>query len=372
MEAILGARIKHEEWTRQIVRDRLATTLHTHGVTPEHVIELITTQDAPRHLPAHLKEIISSQLDVDRMDYLCRDAHFSGVAVGQIDVHYLVRCLRVIRHGSQQTLGVTAKGVACYEAFAFARHVMNRSVYFHKQVATFECMMEECIRLLVMDSSNKYLPEFFLKLREQLTRSGVTDALEGGQSKGTDGPSKGLSVSEYLDSYLALTEDQIWATLSERTAGNSPLSVLSQRLLERRPVYSHRIAAGKHALLKNELKQGGFTREQYRIRSMPSSLYEQDSGEQVFVQEDGSKHSAHISEKSSLVDALRDKPETDAILVIFDEDARTRIEEAARQANCLASFSDRRSNRPPGPPLAKTAPQELERPATEGSVSERH
>ncbi|MFZ5894682.1 MAG: HD domain-containing protein [Myxococcota bacterium] len=368
LKAILGKRLKHEIWTRKVILDRLAPILAAHGVDADTVCELIKSQGSLRRLPAHLKEIISSQLDVDRMDYLCRDAHFTGVTVGQIDVQYLVRCLRIIQHGSQQTLRLTTKAVACYEAFAFARHVMNRTVYFHKQVATFECMMEECIRLLANDTSNKFLPEFFVNLHAHVSRSTTTTSDELIRHNINHATEDVAAVDEYLDSYLALTEDQIWTALSVRIGDSSPLSMLAQRLLERRPVRSHRIAAGKHSILESELKQGGFTIGQFCIRTMPSSLYEQNSEEQVFVQDDSSKLSVHISEKSSLLDALRDKPETDAILVIFDDDLRPKIEDVARQANCLMSLSERRSNRP-GPSVAKTAPHEIERASSDVASS---
>ena len=138
---------KHEEWTKAIIRASLREILARYEVDADLVCDLISGSSEAAPVPTYLRQVISSQLDVDRMDYLCRDAHFTGVPIGQVDLPYLIKNIRTIDHGGEQTLGITEKGVSSFEAFAFARHVMTRMVYHHKQVATFETMMEEFIRL---------------------------------------------------------------------------------------------------------------------------------------------------------------------------------------------------------------------------------
>jgi uncharacterized protein len=175
---------KHEHWTRVIVQQELSKELREHDVDPLRVCALIKNRDGDPDVTTFHRQIISSQLDVDRMDYLCRDAHFAGVPLGRIDLQYLIRNVCVVEHGSQKTLGLMSKGVASYEAFAFARHIMNRSVYFHKQVATFECMMEECLRLLACGGRVGFEPELIAALRK------AKDGIRPAETSWRDSPAR--------------------------------------------------------------------------------------------------------------------------------------------------------------------------------------
>lgn len=317
---------RHEEWTRAIVDEVLEPHLCEIGISSEAVNSLIHPTDTSK-APGLLKQLISSQLDIDRLDYLCRDAHFSGVAVGAVDVQYLIRCMRVIEHGQHRTLGLSSKGIPCYEAFAFARHVMNRTVYFHKKVATFEAMMEECIRLVV-ESEGLELP-FLVAARDSKLSGSSRQAL----------------VKESLPQYLGLTEDQLWVALQRASEGNDNLGMLSKRLLERDSVPCKWIAPGKHNILETILLDEGYSDQQFRIRTLPSSLYMQETGEQVFVLDEGTGHAVHVSECSSLVGSLRDQFETRAVLVVFDSKVADELIGTARKADCLDGGS-----RPSSPP----------------------
>ena len=97
----------------------------------------------------YIKQIVSSQIDVDRMDYLLRDSYSAGVEIGKVDIDYLISSLEIVPHlgGNQKTLGLYEKGIRSYETFAFARHMMNRSVYFHQRVKASEAMIERFIKL---------------------------------------------------------------------------------------------------------------------------------------------------------------------------------------------------------------------------------
>lgn len=317
LKRIVPGAPKHEHWTRVIVQQVLSEELQKHDVDPARVCALIKHRDDDPEVATFHRQIISSQLDVDRMDYLCRDAHFAGVPLGRVDLQYLIRNVCVVEHGSQRTLGLMTKGVACYEAFAFARHIMNRSVYFHKQVATFECMMEECIRLLTQGDRTGFEPELVSALRK--AKQAETDAVEGLLFK----------------PYLRVTEDQIWTAIGEVAHRVDRLGRLATSLLRREAVPSYRVVEHKHHVLTEELRRKGFDEEQCSVRTLPSSLYNQESGEQVFLNDGQSVPAVHISERSSLVDALRDRAETDAVLVIFDHQAEAAILDVARAANCL-------------------------------------
>jgi uncharacterized protein len=322
---------RHEDWTRAVVHEVLSPVLTALGVESNAVNNLIHPSETEK-VPAVLKQLISSQLDVDRIDYLCRDSHFSGVAVGAIDVQYLIRSMRIVEHAQHRTLGLSPKGIPCYEAFAFARHVMNRTVYFHKKVATFEAMMEECIRLLV-ESDDVTLP--FLA------------AVRHGK---LNGASRQTLISTSLPQYIQLTEDHLWVALQRAAQNADSLGVLAARLLAREPVPCRWIAPGKHEIVGSILQEAGYSDRQFRIRTLPSSLYMQESGEQIFVRDEASGHAVHISERSSLVGSLRDQVETRAVLVVFDDKVADDIISLIRQADCLDGGA-----RPSSPPSQRSS-----------------
>lgn len=87
-------------------------------------------------------KLIHSSLDMDRLDYLMRDARASGVPYGEIDLNYLLNNLRVSPNG---LLGVDEKALAAAEHFLLARVFMYRVVYFHKTTYGLE---EACRQLL--------------------------------------------------------------------------------------------------------------------------------------------------------------------------------------------------------------------------------
>ena len=88
----------------------------------------------PRHF---LHQLISSQLDVDRMDYLCRDSFFSGVQEGRVASERLLKMLNVV----EDRLVVEYKGIYSVEKFLVARRLMYWQVYLHKTSVAAEQML---------------------------------------------------------------------------------------------------------------------------------------------------------------------------------------------------------------------------------------
>ena len=85
----------------------------------------IFKDEYPRHF---LHQLISSQLDVDRMDYLCRDSFFTGVQEGRVASERLLKMLNVVN----DRLVVEVKGIYSVEKFLVARRLMYWQVYLHK------------------------------------------------------------------------------------------------------------------------------------------------------------------------------------------------------------------------------------------------
>lgn len=87
-------------------------------------------------------KLIHSSLDMDRLDYLTRDAHAAGVPYGHIDLPYLLNNLRASSTGM---IGIEHKAITAAEQFLLARYFMHRTVYYHKTTFGLE---EACRQLL--------------------------------------------------------------------------------------------------------------------------------------------------------------------------------------------------------------------------------
>ena len=84
-----------------------------------------------------LHELVSSQLDMDRMDYLNRDSFYSGVQEGVVGVERIINMLNIVNN----RLVVEEKGIYSIEKFLIARRIMYWQVYYHKTVVSAEQML---------------------------------------------------------------------------------------------------------------------------------------------------------------------------------------------------------------------------------------
>ncbi len=94
----------------------------------------IFTNQYPKHF---LHQLVSSQLDVDRLDYLARDSFFTGVSEGVIGYDRIIKMLTVVN----DELVVEEKGLHSIEKFLIARRLMYWQVYLHKTVLSSELML---------------------------------------------------------------------------------------------------------------------------------------------------------------------------------------------------------------------------------------
>jgi uncharacterized protein len=90
-----------------------------------------------QHPKTFLSQLVSGQLDVDRMDYLNRDSFFTGVAEGVIGYERIIKMLSVVNN----QLVVEAKGLYTVEKFLHSRRIMYWQVYLHKTVLAAEKML---------------------------------------------------------------------------------------------------------------------------------------------------------------------------------------------------------------------------------------
>ena len=91
---------------------------------------------------AFLHQLVSSQLDMDRMDYLNRDSFYSGVSEGVIGSERIIEMLNV----KDGNLVLEEKGIYSIEKFIIARRLMYWQVYLHKTVVAAEYMLIHVLR----------------------------------------------------------------------------------------------------------------------------------------------------------------------------------------------------------------------------------
>lgn len=111
------------------------------------------------------KVLISSQLDVDRMDYLLRDSHFCGVDYGNYDKKWLIHGMQHSQKNGRHIIGINRKAIGVVEHFLMARRLMTNCVYKHPKVVASEyllgCFIEEIYKNIESISSKdkyKFLP----------------------------------------------------------------------------------------------------------------------------------------------------------------------------------------------------------------------
>jgi HD superfamily phosphohydrolase len=137
--ALEEAGLPHHELlaARHLRSDALAATLARVGVPAEKLLPLIQgTSRSP------LARLVAGALDVDKLDYLSRDATMCGVPYGVIDVDRLLTSLTLTPDG----VALHSKGLAALESLLFAKYQMYRNVYWHHAVRSATSMFKRLVR----------------------------------------------------------------------------------------------------------------------------------------------------------------------------------------------------------------------------------
>jgi len=146
-----------------------------------------------------LHQLVASQLDMDRLDYLKRDSFFTGVAEGAISSDRIIKTLNI----AQDKLVIDAKGIYSVENFLIARRLMYWQVYLHKTVISAEYLLIKILRRakeLVKEGATLFAtPAFEYFLTEQ-----------PGKKAFVNDP-KVLEMFARLDDYDILTSVKVWS-----------------------------------------------------------------------------------------------------------------------------------------------------------------
>jgi hypothetical protein len=109
---------------------------------PERIVALIRGESS-----SPLQGLISGSIDLDKLDYLRRDAFMCGVSYGEIDVDRLINALTIVRDPDTGAIsvGMVEKGLSALESLLFAKYQMYRNVYWHHAVRSATAMYKRLV-----------------------------------------------------------------------------------------------------------------------------------------------------------------------------------------------------------------------------------
>jgi len=183
----MNRRANHEDYTIKYVTDSLiAETIKSQfsDILPIHVACLIDKSlncpddffiDNGVDFRPILSQLVSSELDVDRMDYLERDSYFCGTNYGKIDLAWLIQNLTFFRSDEKMYLALNRRALYSFDDFLISRHHMHLMVYCHHKSIIYEEMLNryltspDCTFRLPGDI-NEYTKYNDYRLHEHLTK----------------------------------------------------------------------------------------------------------------------------------------------------------------------------------------------------------
>ena len=257
----------------------------------------IFKNEYPKHF---LHQLISSQLDVDRMDYLCRDSFFTGVQEGRVASERLLKMLDV----RNDKLVVQIKGIYSVEKFLVARRLMYWQVYLHKtSVAAEQHLIKILSRAKELARSGKELfcsPALHYFLYQPVSFDMFS------------------RTSEALEQYALLDDNDVLCAIKAWIAGDDKvLSILSKSFINRQLFRGELLdtaltAEQKQTLNKEYAKAFGITEQEaeslWSEHVSTSNTYSEKADSIDILYSDGTIRD--ISDASEILDleALTRKP----------------------------------------------------------------
>ena len=167
------------------------------------------------HPKRFLHQLVSGQLDVDRLDYLIRDSFFTGVAEGVVGYDRIIKMLTV----KDGELMVEEKAIYSIEKFLVSRRLMYWQVYLHKTVLAAEMMLVKVIR----------------RAKELIASGQKVDAATRELNFFLQDPDINASIEKHLDTFCRLDDHDVMATIKNWCHHpDKILSVLCRSLVERK------------------------------------------------------------------------------------------------------------------------------------------
>jgi len=147
-------RRRHDDVKEILGKVEIKEVLSKHGISSGNLLKHIKGETS-------LGQVLSSEIDVDRMDYLVRDAHYTGVAFGVVDYNRLINKMNFY----EDRLVVEYGGLKAAESLLVSRFWMNTSVYYHHVTRISEAMCSRAVEYMIED---KELDPFRLRQMDDI------------------------------------------------------------------------------------------------------------------------------------------------------------------------------------------------------------
>ena len=168
-----------------------------------------------KHPKKFLRQLISGQLDVDRLDYLIRDSFFTGVAEGVVGYDRIIKMLTV----KDGELMVEEKAIYSIEKFLVSRRLMYWQVYLHKTVLAAEMLLVKIIH----------------RAKELIAKKEIVHAASAALDFFLQNQDKDTSIEKHLETFCRLDDHDVMATIKNWCDyPDKILSVLCRSLIDRR------------------------------------------------------------------------------------------------------------------------------------------
>ncbi|MDF7626372.1 HD domain-containing protein [Lactobacillaceae bacterium L1_55_11] len=289
----------HEAMTQQIITGDTEINQVLQTVSPDfpNKVAAVIAKTYPN---PQVVQLISSQVDVDRMDYLLRDAYYTGTKYGEFDLDRILRTMRPTKNG----IAFDIRGMHAVEDYIVSRYQMYLQVYFHPVSRGMEVILEHLLWRVK-------------ELYEQGRISEYNQANFIGPLLTPLFEDRPLSLADYLrlDDHVFMTYINIW-----QSHPDAIVSDLAKRFLNRRPLKSIQINSQTAPLLgqlEGLVKEAGYNPEYYTARNEASDLPYDDYKPKAkkprtqidFVLADGTHR--ELSELSPLVAAIKGRASLD-------------------------------------------------------------
>lgn len=235
--------IRHEDWTPYFLADydneeffatynKINPRYHLSKEKFQIIADMIMHRPVAKQL---LADIVSSQLDADRLDYLLRDSHFCGVKYGEFDFRWMLHCMAIVSSKQGQRLGVTHKGLGVVEHYLMARRLMTRNIYHSQKKLAIEVLL-----VCFLAEIAKHIDHPLFKHIKQTSLGKFLLAVNGFNQevqKTSDVPAcKRAFLKENHAIYKGLGDENIFSIINELAHGvtDHPITQIASRLLQRK------------------------------------------------------------------------------------------------------------------------------------------
>ena len=299
--------IRHEDWTPYFLADYGREEFFQTEETFQQIADMIMHKPVSNPV---LADIVSSQLDADRLDYLLRDSHFCGVKYGEFDFRWLLHCMTIVSTDTGERLGITHKGIGAVEHYLMARRLMTRNIYHSQKKLALEFFLIELLSTL---SQSLAIEKYFADFRQ--TRLGeFLIAVNEFNQESDHQNNKHHFLAQYYSYYKDLCDYDVFALIRELSQLDSQHSAvqIATRLQKRQMPKIIRLEQVNKQEIENAIQL--FKQQhpdiqdwQLSLITTPHQAYSGEADPIFVVNEDGQGRT--LSHFSFMIQAISDKLE---------------------------------------------------------------